>query len=81
MKREKDIERLEKVNVIKTVQSIKDIYKNAEQNSKKRAIQELEEIKRILYESHYREIDNKYYAEMEDIECVIDQRIKWLKGE
>lgn len=48
------------------------------------AIQELAEIERLLYESHYKEIDNKYYAEYEDINSLIDSRIKALeelKGE
>lgn len=45
------------------------------------AIQELAEVERLLYESHYREIDGKYYAEMEDIESLIDSRIKFLEGE
>lgn len=50
----------------------------------KLAIQELAEIERLLYESHYKEIDNKYYAEYEDINSLIDSRIKALeelKGE
>lgn len=45
------------------------------------AIQELAEVERLLYESHYREIDGKYYAEMEDIENLIYSRIKFLEGE
>ena len=48
------------------------------------AIQELVEIERLLYESHYKEIDNTYYAEYEDINNLIDSRIKALeelKGE
>ena len=48
------------------------------------AIQELAEVERLLYESHYKEIDNKYYAEYEDINSLIDSRIKALeelKGE
>ena len=42
------------------------------------AIQELVEIERLLYESHYKEIDNKYYAEYADINNLIDSRIKAL---
>lgn len=48
------------------------------------AIQELAEVERLLYESHYKEIDGKYYAEYEDINNLIDSRIKALeelKGE
>ena len=53
-------------------------------NETQLAIQELEKIERLLYESHYKEIDNKYYAEYEDINNLIDSRIKALeelKGE
>ena len=45
------------------------------------AIQELEKVNTILYESHYKKIGNKYYATLEDIENVIDQQINALKGE
>lgn len=48
------------------------------------AIQELAEVERLLYESHYKEIDNRYYAEYEDIKNLIDSRIQALeelKGE
>ena len=54
------------------------------QNQTQLAIQELAGIERLLYESHYKEIDNKYYAEYEDINSLIDSRIKALeelKGE
>lgn len=44
------------------------------------AIQELAEVERLLYESHYKEIDGKYYAEYEDIKSLIDSRMKTLKG-
>ena len=37
------------------------------QNQTQFAIQELAEVERLLYESHYKEIDGKYYAEYEDI--------------
>lgn len=60
---------------------LKEVLKEEQTPQTQLAIQEFEEIKRILYESHYREIDNKYYAEMENIENVVDQRIKWLEGE
>lgn len=50
-------------------------------NQTQLAIQELAEVERLLYESHYKEIDGKYYAEYEDIESLIDRRIKALKGE
>lgn len=43
------------------------------------AIQELAEVERLLYESHYKEIDNRYYAEYEDIKNLIDSRIKALE--
>ena len=45
------------------------------------AIQELEKVNTILYESHYKKIGNKYYATLEDIENVIDQQINDLRGE
>ena len=54
------------------------------QNQTQIAINELAEVERLLYESHYKEIDNKYYAEYEDINNLIDSRIKALeefKGE
>lgn len=53
-------------------------------NETQLAIQELVEVERLLYESHYKEIDGKYYAEYEDINNLIDSRIKALeelKGE
>lgn len=43
------------------------------------AIQELAEVERLLYESHYKEIDNRYYAEYEDIKNLIDSRIQALE--
>lgn len=48
------------------------------------AIQELSEVERLLYESRYKRIGNKYYVEYEDINSLIDSRIKALeelKGE
>lgn len=45
------------------------------------AISELAEVERLLYESHYKEIEGKYYAEMQDIKNLIDYRIKCLGGE
>lgn len=58
-----------------------DMQKDIELYINQLAINELAEVERLLYESHYREIDCKYYAEMEDIERLIDNRIKWLQGE
>ena len=58
--------------------------KELQQNQKQLAIQELSEVERLLYESHYKEIDNRYYAEYEDIKNLIDSRIQALeelKGE
>lgn len=49
------------------------------QNQIQLAIQELVEIERLLYESHYKEIDNKYYAEYEDINNLINGRIEALE--
>lgn len=46
---------------------------------KQLAIQELAEVERLLYESHYKEIDNRYYAEYEDIKNLIDSRIQALE--
>lgn len=43
------------------------------------AIHELVEIERLLYESHYKEIDNKYYAEYEDVNNLINGRIEALE--
>lgn len=50
-----------------------------EQSQTQLAIQELAEVERLLYESHYKEIDNRYYAEYEDIKNLIDSRIKALE--
>lgn len=50
------------------------------ENQTQLAIQELEKVNTILYESHYKQIGNKYYATLEDIENVIDQQIKELKN-
>ena len=49
------------------------------QNQTQLAIQELAEVERLLYESHYKEIDNRYYAEYEDIKNLIDSHIKALE--
>ena len=59
-------------------------YEIANNNPTQFAIQELAEVERLLYESHYKEIDNRYYAEYEDIKNLIDSRIQALeelKGE
>lgn len=48
------------------------------------AIQELAEVESLLYESRYKRIGNKYYVEYEDVNSLIDSRIKALeelKGE
>ena len=49
-------------------------------NQTQLAVAELEKLNTILYESHYKQIGNKYYATLEDIENVISQQIKLLKG-
>lgn len=75
---------LENENGKLTTELIMDKYKKAQKEvsfGKQLAIQELEKVNTILYESHYKQIGNKYYAELEDIESVIDQQIKLLKGE
>lgn len=78
---------LENENGKLTTDLIMDKYKKAQKEvsfGKQLAIQELSEIERLLYESHYKEIDNRYYAEYEDIKNLIDSRIQALeelKGE
>lgn len=78
---------LENENGKLTTDLIMDKYKKAQKEvsfGKQLAIQELAEVERLLYESHYKEIDNRYYAEYEDIKNLIDSRIKALeelKGE
>lgn len=75
---------LENENGKLTTELIMDKYKKAQKEvsfGKQLAIQELAEIERLLYESHYKEIDNKYYAEYEDINNLIDSRIKALEKE
>lgn len=78
---------LENENGKLTTELIMDKYKKAQKEmsfGKQLAIQELAEVERLLYESHYKEIDNRYYAEYEDIKNLIDSRIKALeelKGE
>ncbi|HJD05718.1 MAG TPA: hypothetical protein IAB72_02415 [Candidatus Onthoplasma faecipullorum] len=62
-------------------QSNRDLQHLKHKTNTQLAIQKLEEVNSILYESHYKKIGNKYYAELEDIENVIDQQIKKLKGE
>lgn len=64
--------------------TIKKLFQSAYQNpvavnQTQLAIQELAEVERLLYESHYREIDGKYYAEYEDIKNLIYNRIKGLE--
>lgn len=63
------------------MQCLELVEKNEElqKNQKQLAIQELAEVERLLYESHYKEIDNRYYAEYEDIKNLIDSRIKALE--
>lgn len=56
-----------------------DIQKDIELYIKQLAINELAEVERLLYESHYREIDGKCYAEYEDIKNLIYNRIKGLE--
>ena len=53
----------------------------AVKNRTQLAIQVLEKVNTILYESHYKTIGNKYYATLEDIENVISEQIELLKGE
>lgn len=78
---------LENENGKLTTELIMDKYKKAQKEvsfGKQLAIQELAEVERLLYESHYKEIGNRYYAEYEDIKNLIDSRIKALeelKGE
>lgn len=78
---------LENENGKLTTELIMDKYKKAQKEvsfGKQLAIQELSEVERLLYESHYKEIDNRYYAEYEDIKNLIDSRIQALeelKGE
>ena len=65
-------------------QSNRDLQHRVHNVNTQLAIQELAEVERLLYESHYKEIDNKYYAEYEDINNLIYSRIKALeesKGE
>lgn len=67
-----------------SLQNINTERMESEQNQTQLAIQELAEVERLLYESHYKEIDNRYYAEYEDIKNLIDSRIQALeelKGE
>lgn len=74
---------LENENGKLTTELIMDKYKKAQKEvsfGKQLAIQELVEVERLLYESHYKEIDGKYYAEYEDINNLIDNRIKALEG-
>lgn len=85
-KRLKDKQELEETNAGYdfTYEQSTETIKELKQNQTQLAIQELVEIERLLYESHYKEIDNKYYAEYEDINSLIDSRIKALeelKGE
>lgn len=62
-------------------QSNRDLQSLRYKANRQFAINELAEVERLLYESHYREIDGKYYTEMEDVESLIDSRIKFLEGE
>lgn len=91
--KDKEIERLKnlfKLNNEVVINQGKEIFDlrvqvlQQKQNQTQLAIQELAEVERLLYESHYKEIDNRYYAEYEDIENLIDSRIQALeelKGE
>lgn len=58
---------------------LKSQLKDAHKDKIEFAIDEFEELKRILYESHYKETDGKCYLEMEDFEAVVNCRIKELK--
>lgn len=60
-------------------QSNRDLQSLRYKANRQFAINELAEVERLLYESHYREIDGKYYAEYEDIKNLIDNRIKGLE--
>ena len=62
-----------------TYEQSTEAIKELKQNQTQLAIQELVEIERLLYESHYKEIDNKYYAEYEDINNLINSRIEALE--
>lgn len=79
----------EKDKEIESILKADDIWFNSykysidelKQNQTQLAIQELAEVERLLYESHYKEIDGKCYAEYEDIKNLIDSRIKALEKE
>lgn len=64
-----------------TYEQSSEAVKELKQNQTQLAIQELEKVNTILYESHYKQIGNKYYATLEDIENVISEQIELLKGE
>lgn len=70
----------EQALVAKCCNQLKQQLAERDKNKIQFAINQLEDIKNILYESHYKQIDDKYYAELEDLESVIDQRIKYLEG-
>ena len=77
---EKD-KKIEMLNTIKNnAIECADLFKVALSiRQKDLAIQELSEVERLLYESHYKEIDNRYYAEYEDIKILIDSEIQQLE--
>lgn len=88
--KDKEIERLKnlfKLNNEVVINQGKEIFDlrvqvlQQKQNQTQLALQELEKVNTILYESHYKQIGNKYYATLEDIENVISEQIELLKGE
>lgn len=85
--KDKEIESLKhKFNVEEPclIRNYKDMLEQLKQSQTQLAIQELAEVERLLYESHYKRIGNKYYAEYEDVNNLIGSRIKALeelKGE
>lgn len=56
-------------------------YEIANNNPKQLAIQELEKVKQTLHKGYYEQVGKYYYAELGNIEKVIDNQIKKLKGE
>lgn len=79
--KDKEIEKLKlKLDIrAMSLQNINTERIESERNQTQLAIQELAEVERLLYESHYKEIDNRYYAVYEDIKNLIDSRIQALE--
>lgn len=71
--KDKEIERLKSARN-STYEQVK-IWK------KEFAIQELEKVKQTLHKGYYEQVGKYYYAELGNIEKVIDNQIKKLKGE